>query len=676
MRYVAELVFVLALALGVMGCSETSSTGGAAGDGGSGGGSGGSGGEFPCTEQGILDAIAEGGGPHTFDCNGPTTVVRPTPFVIDNDVILDGNGNLVVERGPWWEVRNLGYDAPPVFQVSPGATTEMIGFILSGGGTPGPIVSNEGLLTLRGSEVFGSEWVGILNSGTMVVEGSTVSEIEGYAIRNLGMLTMVGSSVDASGSTVVENSGTLELKVSTLGSYSERSVWNRGTLTATGSTLQGPIWGSGSLSLVNSTIYGGSPVITRYGENPWEKGTVSLTSSTVTRLADAGAAILLGVGSSFETEQSIIDGRCEATEWDQREMTWASKGYNLESPGNTCRLEEDSDLPNIDPYALKLELLSDNGGATETMALGFRSAAIDVVPAASCAVNEDQRGVSRPHGDACDIGAFEWDGPAGEACVPSEGECETSQIDPIEPICEIIVPDQPGACDGTESIANPSTCTASGAAVAYKLTRMQVAPDCDTGFDLDNCNGSSCMPGGLASPDGANGVDNGLGSSAMTWTQAFGADFGDLNQAFHEAICTGAIDIELVVDAGPEEGCALVTVSNAGMQGDPIPMRLSDDGCLSGTLGTIPLRIGDVDGSIENAVVRMTISSQGFSDGILGGTADERTAGAMGEEIAAGGGAVVAQLFDIISPLAGASLVVCDALSLTLEVGGTALPAP
>ena len=29
---------------------------------------------FPCTEQGILDAIALGGGPHTFACDGPTTV--------------------------------------------------------------------------------------------------------------------------------------------------------------------------------------------------------------------------------------------------------------------------------------------------------------------------------------------------------------------------------------------------------------------------------------------------------------------------------------------------------------------------------------------------------------------------------------------------------------------------
>jgi len=40
----------------------------------------------PCTEQGIRDVIAAGGGPHTFDCASPTTVVTTDTIVIDNDV--------------------------------------------------------------------------------------------------------------------------------------------------------------------------------------------------------------------------------------------------------------------------------------------------------------------------------------------------------------------------------------------------------------------------------------------------------------------------------------------------------------------------------------------------------------------------------------------------------------
>jgi len=52
---------------------------------------------FPCTEEGIRDAIAVGGGPHPFDCDGPTTVVTEAEIVIDSDVILDGEGNLTVD---------------------------------------------------------------------------------------------------------------------------------------------------------------------------------------------------------------------------------------------------------------------------------------------------------------------------------------------------------------------------------------------------------------------------------------------------------------------------------------------------------------------------------------------------------------------------------------------------
>lgn len=50
--------------------------------------------------------------------------------------------------------------------------------------------------------------------------------------------------------------------------------------------------------------------------------------------------------------------------------------------------------------------LQNNGGFTQTMALGLNSPAIDVGKNLTCA-STDQRGVKRPQGDACDIGAFE-----------------------------------------------------------------------------------------------------------------------------------------------------------------------------------------------------------------------------------------------------------------------------
>ena len=98
MRYLLGSVFVYVLGVALLaGCSESGSAA-----------------EVycvdhvcPCTETGIRATIEAGGeDPYTFDCDGPHTVVtRAATIEIDNDVILDGEGNLtVVRRGD-----DLGY---------------------------------------------------------------------------------------------------------------------------------------------------------------------------------------------------------------------------------------------------------------------------------------------------------------------------------------------------------------------------------------------------------------------------------------------------------------------------------------------------------------------------------------------------------------------------------------
>jgi CSLREA domain-containing protein len=112
----------------------------------------------------------------------------------------------------------------------------------------------------------------------------------------------------------------------------------------------------------------------------------------------AGAAALVAV---YETpkhltlQNSIVAGNtpanCVAPESDG--------GHDISFPDATCA------GANVDPQLLPL---ADNGGPTLTQALGPLSPAIDAVPAvgAGCPAT-DQRGVSRPQGPACDIGAFE-----------------------------------------------------------------------------------------------------------------------------------------------------------------------------------------------------------------------------------------------------------------------------
>ena len=51
--------------------------------------------------------------------------------------------------------------------------------------------------------------------------------------------------------------------------------------------------------------------------------------------------------------------------------------------------------------------LAANGGPVQTRAPGAGSTLVDVIPPAECAVPVDARGVARPQGPACDIGAVE-----------------------------------------------------------------------------------------------------------------------------------------------------------------------------------------------------------------------------------------------------------------------------
>ena len=70
------------------------------------------------------------------------------------------------------------------------------------------------------------------------------------------------------------------------------------------------------------------------------------------------------------------------------------------------------------------EGLQENGGFTATIALLAGSPAIDAIPAADCtdqngnAITTDQRGVARPQGNGCDIGAFEVQVTSALARVP------------------------------------------------------------------------------------------------------------------------------------------------------------------------------------------------------------------------------------------------------------------
>jgi hypothetical protein len=137
----------------------------------------------------------------------------------------------------------------------------------------------------------------------------------------------------------------------------------------------------------------------------------SLVSSTVAKnaVAASGASTsALGGGVSADSDlamrATILAGNVGTTAPDCVGGP-RSAGYNLIRTAAGCGFSaKSSDRLG---RAAGLGSLGWNGGPTQTMALSKGSAARNVIAASACAVKRDERGVRRPQGGRCDIGAYE-----------------------------------------------------------------------------------------------------------------------------------------------------------------------------------------------------------------------------------------------------------------------------
>jgi hypothetical protein len=157
----------------------------------------------------------------------------------------------------------------------------------------------------------------------------------------------------------------------------------------------------GTLSISNSTFANNSANNVGGGLLTETGGIVRISNSTFANNSANNVGGLFNVGSTVSVGGSIVannsGGNCLGVVLDQ--------GYNLES-GTDCGFTGTGDLQNTDPK-LDPNGLQNNGGRTQTLALEPDSAAVDHIPMGSSCPATDQRGVSRPQGSMCDIGAFE-----------------------------------------------------------------------------------------------------------------------------------------------------------------------------------------------------------------------------------------------------------------------------
>lgn len=173
-------------------------------------------------------------------------------------------------------------------------------------------------------------------------------------------------------------------------------IFNRGKLTVTNSTFSG----NSALGAQGRPGYGGG--IANYSG----AGTATVTNSTFweNRAATSGGAIW--ADSSVTLKNTIVANTLQGESCDG---SITDEGYNIED-NTTCGFSEGNSMPATNPLLYPYGL-ADNGGPTKTIALLKGSPAINAIPEGTngCGteVTTDQRGVERPQGNKCDIGAFE-----------------------------------------------------------------------------------------------------------------------------------------------------------------------------------------------------------------------------------------------------------------------------
>jgi hypothetical protein len=321
----------------------------------------------------VSNAILSGGGPYTFDCDGPTTLnPRILSFDIEQDVALDGEGRLTLAKitvgeNAIVELRNMTVTG----RIENRGTMTLEDVLVTGGA-----ISNEGAMNAMNVSVSGADR-GIDNAGTFMAENLDVSN-NTVGILNNG--TVVGTGVRVSNNVGFAENGH---------GIGVRNVY---TMTLTNCTISGNTVSNPNNLLFHSAIS--------------NLGVMTLAHCSI--VGDGTEMRSISNRSALTAVNTVIEGGCT-----NGSNPVDSRGYNIESPRDTCRFDEPTDQVNVTAEELALGPLEDNGGWTQTHALLPGSIAIDVIPGGECLAADgellttDQRGEPRPAGSGCDVGAFE-----------------------------------------------------------------------------------------------------------------------------------------------------------------------------------------------------------------------------------------------------------------------------
>jgi len=375
-----------------------------------------------CTDA-ALDVALAGGGLVTFDCGGPATIDISTGTgtkTIAVDTTIDGAGVATISGGNLaFTGGNTGNNVR-VFSVNAGVTFTVQNLTVANGlAEGGGAILNNGMLTIANS-TFSNNYANfngrgggaILNNGMLTVANSTFSNnVAGYpgggAILNNGMLAVTNS-------TFVRNRAFNGCECASAG----------GAIDSVGS--------SDELTVINSTFFDNQ---------------ASYLGGAICGFGHISNSIIAGTNGYYECCAQLIDDGHNIDSNDGLCFTGTGctgpTGPTDPSGSSFCNTN-----PQLDPRGL-----ANNGGPTQTIALGSCSPAINAGDPAICAnppvSGVDQRGLARPavgH-TQCSIGAYEADAVPASCCV---GDCDSNSSVAINELVlgvDIVLGVQPvGAC--------------------------------------------------------------------------------------------------------------------------------------------------------------------------------------------------------------------------------------
>ena len=334
----------------------------------------------------------------------------PLP-VITASVSIASNGATITRSGSGTAFR--------LFDVASAGSLSLSSVTLSNG-----LVS----ATNRGGAIFNHGPLTV-SSTTFSGNTSTATVTSGGAINSSGPLTVslstfTGNTAQEGGGIFNQSTSSAATVTDTTFSGNTATIFGGGAIlggagttnvardtfsgnNATGTAGGGAIDNDAAVNITNST-FSGNTAGTNGGGAIQNFGTATITWSTLSGNNSAFGANLHNVttGSPMTVSQSIVANgagggtNCSGT------PAIVDGGYNIDT-GTSCGFSTaNHSKPGTNP---QLGALASNGGPTQTMALPSGSPAVNAVPTsvAGCSGSTDQRGITRPQGTACDIGAYE-----------------------------------------------------------------------------------------------------------------------------------------------------------------------------------------------------------------------------------------------------------------------------